>query len=308
MDNTKISPTDGISVTIFILEFIMGEMLNACILTASFGNLKRRHNTAEIIYFSLGLANACLQAAVTVLNLMQVFKPQVFNIKEVSFSLFVFVSMLTCYNFWLTAWLCVHYCVTITSFSHPVFVGLKGLLACVFKHVYLLSAVAPLFVFFSAVSVFVALLVQCPGNCTLSPPSEMQLLNPVFSMTGLFLGGILPFSLTFLSTGITASSLIRHMWKVKRKLSGVSPPNLQAVSSATRTMMLFLGLSISFHTAEIVFFSHSTSGPLTKVSWLMITSFPTAEAAIIIQASSNMRRAFLRRFCAWKPKRTTNAT
>lgn len=303
MDNMTISTANATIVTISILEFIMGVTFNVGILVVSSENLKGGNNVAELIYFFMGFANIFIQAVMTIPNLFYINWPDLFNLREVYLTLFTLFWGLMQYSSWLTAWLCVHYCITIANINHPVLVRLKRVLSSFRLHVFVMSILPFLLSLVPIWFVSVALHVQCPGLCTLdSIFSVVLVLSPAYTTVNLLVTCILPFALSFLSTGITASSLIKHMWRMKQKSSGMCPPNLQVVTNATKTMILFLTLSVSFHLSELLLFLKpklNISQILSVTSWLVVMSYPTAQAAIIIQANSKMKTWFLGRFCAW---------
>ncbi|XP_040211599.1 taste receptor type 2 member 40-like [Rana temporaria] len=303
MDNTTISTANAAIVTVSILEFIMGETFNVGILVVSSENLKRGNNVAELIYFFMGFANIFIQAMLTVLNLFYNHWPDLFNKREVYLALFTLFSCLMQYSSWLTAWLCAHYCITIANINHPALVRLKRVLSSFRLHVFVMSILPFVLCLVPIWFVSVALDVQCPDLCTfLSTFHAVHVLSPAYTTVNLLVTSILPFALSFLSTGITAFSLIRHMWRMKQKSSGMFPPNLQVVINATKTMILFLTLSVSFYVSELLIFLMTKldiSQILRVTSWLVVMSYPTAQAAIIIQANSKMKTWFLGRFCAW---------
>ncbi|XP_077305937.1 taste receptor type 2 member 46-like [Lithobates pipiens] len=301
MDNMTISTASATIVTISILEFITGEIFNVGILVVSSENLKRGKNVAELIYFFMGFANMLIQAVLTILNLFNINWPVLFNKREVYVTLYTLFWGLMQYSSWLTAWLCFHYCITIANTNHPVLVRLKRVLSSFWLHVFVISILPFLLSLVRIWFVSMALHVQCPGLCTwVSTFSAAHVLSPAYTTVNLLVTHILPFSLSFLSTGITASSLIKHMWRMKQKSSGMCPPNLQVVTNATKTMILFLTLSVSFHLSELLLFfmtKLNISPILSMTSWLVVMSYPTAQAAIIIQANSKMKTWFLGTFC-----------
>lgn len=303
MDNMTISTANAAIATISILEFIIGETFNVGILMVSSENLKRGNNVAELIYFFMGFANIFIQAMLTVLNLFYIHWPDLFNKREVYLALLTLFSCLMQYSSWLTAWLCAHYCITIANINHTALVRLKGVLSSFRLHVFVMSILPFLLSLVPLWFVSVALDVQCPDLCTfVSTFRAVHVLSPAYTTVNLLVTSILPFALSFLSTGITASSLIGHMWRMKQKSSGMFPPNLQVVINATRTMILFLTLSVSFYVSELLMFSMTKLDIfqiLRVTSWLVVMSYPTAQAAIIIQANSKMKTWFLGRFCAW---------
>ncbi|XP_063789058.1 taste receptor type 2 member 1-like [Pseudophryne corroboree] len=181
----------------------------------------------------------------------------------------VLLPFLMFFTSWLSAWLCAYYCATITNFSHRLFVWTEeghsenGTLSS--------STVTGVV----CSSLLYMILLNCLGFC-------------------------FPFLVILISLMITSSSLIRHIWNIKNKNSGITPPKLQAHTNAIRTIALFLILSGVYYIAEVIIFTGNSNSTvsLKYFSWCMIMIFPTAEAIVITQGSARFRKVFLGMVCA----------
>ncbi|XP_077306002.1 taste receptor type 2 member 40-like [Lithobates pipiens] len=298
------SAADILLLTITIVQTGTGITLNTGIVSFSFQNLKKQptFNPANVIYFTMGLVNVFMQLVLIAQNLIVCLWLQLFFIKEIELTLtFLIFSLIYC-SYWNTGWLCAYYCTNI--FSHQRIIGLKRLLSFFLPQILLLSTIGSVVLSFVGIWVVnVEFLGQTSTNSTedISAYTAHVVMPTGYRLVASFLGCILPFVLTFISTGVTALNLIKHIMKMKQNISEHSPPNLQALISATRTMILFLTLSAMFYIAELLMFStskRSTSDAITVVTWVIFTSFPSVEGAIIIQANPRLRKMILEKFCS----------
>ncbi|XP_069591791.1 taste receptor type 2 member 143-like [Ranitomeya imitator] len=205
---------------------------------------------------------------------------------------------LTYFSYWLTAWLCIYYCVTISNFSHPFFIWSKRNISMYLPHLLLLSAAGCFFINLPAIwTITMQVSLQNPPNSSLDPKfiSGFIHFQPFYLQTATFLGCCVPFLLILVSIIVTNSSLLRHLWKIKQKESGLSQTKHQAHINAIRTMWLFLTISIVFCISELLLFSKSRNleDPYTALSELIFISFPTAESLVITFANPKLRRQIM---------------
>ncbi|XP_068103378.1 taste receptor type 2 member 40-like [Hyperolius riggenbachi] len=290
-----------ITVTVTTMQVVVGFTLNACIVSFSFKSMKTRptSNPTSLIYFIMGLLNVFMDLVFTVEAFIYIFTPLTFFTEEISFTMIMLSMTVTYSSFWLTGWLCTCYCVTISNFSHWFLGILKQFLASFLPHILLLSVIGP---FVMSIFLFWMARMICPiqssiNNTQTSFGFPLVIINPVYSVMVTLLGCCLPFILTLGSTGVTVSSLIRHINNMKYNVAGDNCPNLQALFSATKTMVLFLIFSIISYITEFLWmtFLRNPFSDRSVIIWFMITSFPTAEAMIIAQAIPKLRKMILDR-------------
>ncbi|XP_040211586.1 taste receptor type 2 member 4-like [Rana temporaria] len=202
------------------------------------------------------------------------------------------------FSYWLIAWLCAYYCTTITNIR--IFTWMKRILVSFLPHLLFLSVVVSFIL--PVLSVLYLQVQISDDNSTLSNGFRVSIPDSVVLLVMCFCS-FPPFLVTLGALVVTMSSLFRHIRKVKKNDSGFAPPNLQAHVSAVRTMILFLLLALIVNVAEIVklmglsFFNFSM-GTAEFIIWLLAVTFPSAEAAIIIQSSRKLKKRFLQMFCA----------
>ncbi|XP_073502373.1 taste receptor type 2 member 9-like [Phyllobates terribilis] len=257
----------------------------------------------DVIHLVMGLVDLVLQCSLTVQSLLfDLYAPTLFMRKTyvpmtiLNLSLIYFMS-------WLLAWLSAYYCTSIANFTHRLFLWSKRTISSTLWLLLLLSAVESFIIGISSIwSLNVEIEVSSPDNST----GEVFFVKGTFYFSLLHvqiatvLGSFLPFILTLLSILLTFSSLIRHMSRIKKKYSGITQ---QAHINGIRRISLLLLLSAVFCVTQLMYFSGRSSTSLDAlniISWLLITVFPAANAIIIIQASSKIKKAFVKIFCFGK--------
>lgn len=290
-------------ITVSVLQLGMGISLNSCILVFSFKNLKNglSLNPTNLIYSVKGLVNIFLLLVLTTENVIHVLWPTLLFIREVFLTLTFLILNPIYYSYWLTGWLCVHYCLSISNFTHKHLVGLKRVLSFFLPQVLLLSTIITFVMSVLSIWEIHTLSRDHPStNSTQDAPSVFAdyHIPKACTVVAKVLGCCLPFNLAMVSTGVTTSSLIRHMKKMKQNFSGNNGPNLQVLINTTRTMVLFLTLSAISYIVGLFFLSVIYVDNLMIISILLITPFPLIEAIIIIQAVPKLRKMIVGKVCS----------
>ncbi|XP_069591790.1 taste receptor type 2 member 143-like [Ranitomeya imitator] len=290
-------------ILVILLGFLdswVGYILNVCIMVSGVKSLKTgpKLNPPDLLHLVIGVVNIALPSLFSIQGLLYIFFIYSVSVREIIVPITVVMLTLVYFTFWLTAWLCIYYCVTSSTFSHPFFVWSKRNISMYLPHLLLLSAVICFFI--SLPSIWTATLevtLQSAVNTSLGQIfiSGTYHLQPLYIQSASFLGCYVPFLLILASIIVTNSSLIRHLWRIKQKESGLSQTKYQAHINAVRTMWLFLTISIIFCVSEILFFSLSPNPEnyLTLVNWLIFMSFPTAESLVITFANPKLRRQIM---------------
>ncbi|KAM4024059.1 taste receptor type 2 member 2-like [Anomaloglossus baeobatrachus] len=210
------------------------------------------------------------------------------------------------YTFWLTAFLCAHYCTTITNFSHTCFPWMKRCLTTFFPYLIVFSGFGSLIISIPAIWIlFLKIQEQHLGNTTLTSV-VIASKSIEYTVMSNVLGCFLPFMVVLISLIISVSSLLRHIWNIKQNNPESLHPNLRPYVNAIRTMILLITLSGIFYTAEtIIFYSKSMSDMSSIISWSLIVVFPKAKAIIMIQASLKLRTTILGAICPSKLVKNT---
>ncbi|XP_040211658.1 taste receptor type 2 member 4-like [Rana temporaria] len=292
-----LSPEWIVIIVFTLLETLMAFILNIGIVLADSKSWRQgqKWNPSDLIHLIIGLVNIVLQSSLTGQGIVFVFFLPAFVLKEVYLpAIFLTMSLIYC-SYWLSAWLCVYYCISITNLPHQVFVWLKKTFSSYLPHLLLLSMVASILITLPTIwTVEVKVIKESLGNgshdsATISAAFSFSF---AYIQTANVLGCFLPFLLILVSIVVTVSSLLKHMWKVKQNDSGFGGSKFRAHINAIKTMILFLILFIIFFIDVNVFFMMgiNTNNPVTIAAWVIFISFPLAESIIIIQASAKLRK------------------
>ncbi|XP_075687762.1 taste receptor type 2 member 40-like [Rhinoderma darwinii] len=283
-----------------LVEGAVAITLNASIIILNMKSLRRgsKLTPPDVIHMVMGMVNISLRGL-----LLGHFLGMSLSASYITISFYITVialPFLMYYTFWLTAWLCAYYCSSITTFSHRLFPWMKRCLTTSLPRLLVSTGLASFVISFPAIwIIFVNIQGQYIGNGTFVLSSlGIASRSIVYTAVVNLLGCCLPFVVIFVSLVTSVSSLLRHVWNIKQNNSERIRPKLQSHINAIRTMTLLLILSGTFYTAENILFSiESMEDVKFVVSWFLIIVFPTAEAAIIIQASLKLRKIFLGAVC-----------
>ncbi|MEE6519062.1 hypothetical protein FKM82_030519, partial [Ascaphus truei] len=285
-------------ITISIIPCIAGIIFNSCIMAVSYRNWRKDTslNQCDLILLSMGLSNLALQCIMNTQSFLLLVRSHIWFYREIGSSLIFLQISLIFLNFWLTAWLCVYYCIKIANFMHRLFFRVKLWVSSVLQKLLLMSAVGSFII-------SVPLLWTCrqidpqenstyslTANCSaVSETSAFYISNTVIAAV---LGSCLPFLLSLISIGLTLTSLWGHVWRMKQKTSDFSIPRLQVHSRAARTMILLVVLSMAVCITEIYlfFFLYDPENILIIICWYLTLSYPAAQAFLLIQGNTKLRR------------------
>ncbi|XP_063789059.1 taste receptor type 2 member 40-like [Pseudophryne corroboree] len=290
-----------VSLSIAITEGVVAITLNAVIIIICVKSMKNgvKLRPSDVIHIIMAAANITLRGLLLSQSLGSLFLAN--YVTDSYYMVLVLLPFLMYFIFWLTAWLCAYYCATITNFSHRLCVWVRQCLSAFLPHLLLLSGVGSLAISLPSIwTVFLKAQLQNPGNSTLSSAmvNGVVFTSLPYTVLANLLGSGLPFIFIITSLVVTVSSLLRHVCNMKGNDSGFTP-NLQAHIHAVRTMILFLVLSAVFYTSVIIVNAGASNfeGAMTITGWFIIMLFPTAEAIVIIQGSSRLRKVFQLSFC-----------
>ncbi|KAM4632118.1 taste receptor type 2 member 43-like [Discoglossus pictus] len=237
------------------------------------------------IQFAMGLTNLFVQCIITVDAVGLWLSP----LEELQTAMHFLIGFSSNLSFWLDAWICSFYCVTIVNFKNHIMTSLKMRLS---------SVVTKL------------LMVTVLGNVIISvpaiwnpPPSTKQMgttnqtthyltYNSFITISGC----VLPFILTITSFGFTLASLLGHVRRIKLNESTSIAPQLEAHYRACRTMKLLVICLMAFNLTEIIdwFDPHNNKLEKKVITSAMEGLYSTAQSIIVISGSSKLKAAFCR--------------
>ncbi|MEE6513743.1 hypothetical protein FKM82_021540 [Ascaphus truei] len=300
-------------LAISFIECTAGSIFNSCIMAVSYRNWKKdiSRNLCDLILLSMGLSNIFLQCTLSTLLFLSMVQSHK-HIYRDSFLAMVSLQMFLLFlSFWLTTWLCVYYCTKIANFTHRLFFRLKLWIISVLQKLLLMSMVGSFII--SVPSLWICHQIHPQENRTqslaanCSGENEPDAFNLSFMVIAAVLGCCLPYLLSFISIGITLTSLWGHVCRMKQNASDFSIPRLQVHSRAARNMILLVVLSMSVCIIElfILFSPFGLEKMFTKICLLFIQCYPTAQAFLLIQGNTKLRRVCQRILHCIKPLRAS---
>ncbi|XP_040211609.1 taste receptor type 2 member 40-like [Rana temporaria] len=272
---------------------------------------KGKLSPSDVIFLGKGIVNILLQCLLTLQVIFATFSKEVFYIRGVYIFWKVSIYFLKYCSFWLTFWLSAHYCTSITNLSYGFFIWIKRIVSNFLSRLLFLTALGMFIVSVPGIwTLNVDRNIQSSENSTgASNTNAVYIFSFPYLLPVTILGVVLPFCLSLLCLVLTFSFLLRHVWRVKNNDSGSTRPNLQAHVTALRTIFFLLLIITSFFMSRLIFFigrPTNNTDPIAMASWAFLLLSPSAEAAIIFQASNKLRRIILRRF--WTRSRRNTET
>ncbi|KAM3916907.1 taste receptor type 2 member 40-like [Leptodactylus fuscus] len=280
-------------------EYVVGIALNMDILLVYMRNLKNGLSFAssDKVHLTKVLVNVFLQLTMVAEHIIVHFWPLLFFTNEDLLWILVILNVLTMYSYWLTAVLCVYYCTNITICGHRIFVWMKRSLSSYLHHLLLVSGLGSVAVCFPG---FWFCRLNHFGNSTydFTVIQGTFLQNGTYTIICVILGCFLPFAIALVSTAFTSWSLINHMWTMKQNNPGFTRSKFQTQINATRTMVLFLLISVIYSVTQFSLFTipTSVSDAIVITIWIVTISYPISEAIIIIQSNCKFRKTLLGKF------------
>ncbi|XP_040211638.1 taste receptor type 2 member 40-like [Rana temporaria] len=284
----------------FLVSSVLGLVLaipsNTCIVMGNLDIIRKKGklSPSDVIFLGKGIVNIPLQCVLSLQAMLYVLCPEIFFTRQVFVFMNTLVFFLTYYNFWLTFWLSAHYCTSITNLSYGFFIWIKRIVSNFLSHLLFLTALGVFIVTVPGFWVVYEESVPSSENSTEDSITRLWSSNSHFVPANA-LGCILPFCLSLLCLVLTFSFLLRHVLRVKNNDSGSTRPNLQAHVTALRTIFFLLLISTFFFVSQLAMFLRSSSLLLAEIIWNLRTLSPSAEAAIIFQASNKLRRIILQK-------------
>ncbi|XP_040296059.1 taste receptor type 2 member 9-like [Bufo bufo] len=274
-------------------ECIAGVLFNSYIIIQNILDWRhgKRLSLCDKILVLMAVNNIFLQCDMNVATFLYIVFPGMVQYKNAYYTLSVFLIFQFYFSFWITAGLCIYYCLRIVSFKHHLFVQLKMNI----------SEVVPRFLMLAGMGSFGISLFSI-WNIEVSPSSENTnlstgifinniLLSPSYKVLTIVVGCCLPFVLTLLSIVLTLSSLITHTQSMRNNKAGFSVPRLDAHIRAARIMILLMVLYTAFYISEVYLLASSLSidNFWEVMSLIFVLIYPTAQSLTIILGNAKLR-------------------
>ncbi|XP_069494869.1 taste receptor type 2 member 41-like [Ambystoma mexicanum] len=282
-------------------EVLIGILANAFILGVNgLDWLKaQRLTSADLLLVTLGISNILFECTVTVNTHLIPMQEENLRSKDIRPFLRMLSSCATFSCSWLTACLCVFYCLKIVHSNHALFNWFKSRSSRMVPWTLLASVCG-------SVTLSIPMywnnyrsgLHNATSNLTSNSTMDEGDLRWALSYTIAtnVLGCSLPLVLVALSVTFILFSLCRHTWKMKQNLPNNGGPHLEAHIRAANTMSGLLILhAISYLSQVSSFFMPWQEGTFWSLfCWVVIASCSPAQSVLLILGNSKLRKTFLR--------------
>ncbi|KAG8433585.1 hypothetical protein GDO86_017773 [Hymenochirus boettgeri] len=284
-----------VTILITIGTFTCGTILNSLIVSFYHRtkNIKRNLGVCDGITFTMGCTNLILQWLVTVDETFIAFGLYRQFVKEVYLIFFALFFILIYFWFWLTACLSIYYCLKLVSFSHQFFIQLKCKTSSMVTYLLIVSMLGSCGINIPAVW---TVSVNTLGNITdfTALGTTMNLIHLSFSVG---FGACLPTVLTSLCLGLTLTSLLKHVNRMKQNSSMFWNPQLKSHRRACRTVFLLMTLNLAFFLTVISLVIKNFDEMLWEIIyWSVIMPSPSVQAVILILGNSQLKRGWVKNF------------
>ncbi|XP_072273004.1 taste receptor type 2 member 9-like [Pyxicephalus adspersus] len=303
-----------------IVECVLGVLLNFYIIALNVADWRRGLplSLCDKILVLMAINNIGLQCDMNICTFLYIVFPEMVQYPKIYSPISVFLVFQFYFSFWITAALCIFYCLRIVSFKIHFFMHLKANITHVVTKFLIVSGVGS-FVF-SLLSVWEINIKRSiiTGNVTsdlLTMDSNMKVssitgnvsaipwmidtsieMREIYKYLTIVLGCCLPFILTILSIILTLTSLWTHTCSMKNNSSGFCIPRLDAHIRAARIMLLLTILYAIFYLSEVSLLASSLSIESTweLLSLFFVLIYPTTQSSIVILGNSKLCPTFLK--------------
>ncbi|XP_056392754.1 taste receptor type 2 member 40-like [Hyla sarda] len=290
----------GFGFIFAVVECVVGVFFNSHIIIQNVLDWRRgnRLSLCDKILVLMAMNNICLQCDMNIATFLYIVFPEMVQYQNTYSTLSVFLIFQFYFSFWITAGLCLFYCLRIVTFTHRLLIRLKTNISQVIPRFLLLASVGSFGL--SVLSVWCIEVVPSNKNSNFSTSLLMNnvtiVLSPPYKVLTIVVGCCLPFVLTVLCTILTLSSLFTHTWSMRKNKAGFSIPRLDAHIRAARIMIYLAVLYAVFYLSEVCLLTSSLSvDNLWELMFLVVVLiYPTSQSLIIIFGNSKLRSS-----CVW---------
>ncbi|XP_069057765.1 taste receptor type 2 member 9-like [Pleurodeles waltl] len=256
----------------------------------------RRLNTCDLILVTLGISCTCFQCTVVGKSYFYVLCRASLNFDNIYTALFTLHVYTGRTSLWLTASLCVFYCMKIVDLNHWLYIWLKLRISKLVPWLLLGSfVVSPLLnmpLYWSACKVFFE---HTTPNLTANaavPGFEMRW-TLWHDLAIMLLDLCLPLLVCMACISLILTSLYRHTRRMKDSPSGFSKAHLEAHFRVARVVGSLLLVYIFLTLAELAY-TIPYSYQVSLVAQIIISSSAPAQSIILILGNAKLKKVMLR--------------
>uniref|UniRef100_A0A8D0DNA1 Taste receptor type 2 n=1 Tax=Salvator merianae TaxID=96440 RepID=A0A8D0DNA1_SALMN len=269
--------SNGFITAVIIMEWATNRSLAAC----------------EQLLLSLGVSNIfatfVLSMGLYNWNTNTIFSNALILLVFYSFC-YVFLSI----RYWLTAWLCVFYCVKILNSTHSFFLWWRMRISRLVPRLILGSCVISFLIsFFLALTVSIRLQSNKTANIrNITEVEKMQELSKNANIFFVIIGSTCPLLVVFFCSILVVVSLCRHACKMMSEGSNFRDHQTEAHVKAARSVLSLLVLYISFYVAQTL--SSLEEFQKNLISFLMcfivMLIYAPVQAAILVLSNPKLKQ------------------
>ncbi|XP_062427184.1 taste receptor type 2 member 9-like [Rhea pennata] len=290
---------DTIVLAVTTVLIFAGMLINAFIVAVHcIAWMKKKSLTSsEKILMFLGCSRFCLLCITWVYSFLSTIYPGLFYVNTTPQIFSALLGFFISSNLWISACLCVFYCVKIANFRHIFFNYLKVNIDRIVPWLLLGSVFLSLFI---CIPVYkIPHEVQCNYlNATLLGSSWMMNIKidrhvlPAFFVSGV------GFSLAFVTLILPALLLLFSLWRHKRKMqtSPVRNLSMDAHVKAMKAIMSFFFTYSIYFTCLIfwVIYDTQNKNPLMVLCFVLQHAFPVVHSLILIFSNPQLEKILLK--------------
>nr|XP_060616981.1 taste receptor type 2 member 9-like [Anolis sagrei ordinatus] len=283
--------TAGLISNGFILKVIVVEWASSRSLASN-----------EQLLLSLGISNICIATALAAALLKNYF---VISNNVVLQVMYTFVSVLTFFRFWNTAWISFFHCIKIVNSSCSFFLWCKLRISWLIPRLLLGSLAVSLAVFIFA---FQNTLIYHLNHGTTKgiDMSQVKIAHAdSFKSFFMLFGSACPLLVVLLCSILVVASLLRHNCRMTGKGNNLTSLQTKVHIKAAGTILSLLLLYVLFYTAQIVLFMKELRGFKWTLVILVKLTNGSMQAVILILGNSKLKQAatkMLQRPTFWRTK------
>ncbi|KFZ69368.1 Taste receptor type 2 member 9, partial [Podiceps cristatus] len=286
------------AVVIITLQTFAGMWINAFLVSVLClaWVRKKSFNSNEKILMFLGCFRFWYLCITWVYSLLSIIYPRCFYVHPIPQLFAATQTFLNSSNLWVSAWLCVFYCIKIANFRHIFFIYLKVKIDRIVPWLLLSSVLLSLVV--SILVYDVTDKMHCnnlnsttPGNFWKVTVGMDEHFFPTFFISGF------GFATTFTAVMFSAFLLLFSLWRHKCKMQTNSVKNLStdAHIKAMKSILSFFFLySINFTCLVLTLVYATKDNFVTFLILLFLYAFPTVHSLILIFSNPKLEKTLLR--------------
>ncbi|KAM4023628.1 taste receptor type 2 member 41-like [Anomaloglossus baeobatrachus] len=252
-----------------------------------------QQSPADTILLSLGLCNLLMQSLLMGSIMIYHFWIQIFLSDHFFQWLYGVYTPIAACSSWMTSWLCIFYCIKITTFQFQFFVWMKSRFSAALPWL-IITSIALSFVVISPLSSNLTTSPSCGNSTEWRSNSFLLVVETSTFLPIIVLWCCLPCLLIFMSLGLTLASLVLHVLRMK-KSSSFRDSQISAHVNSIKTMASLLALYITFYSSQLILLLNVFTFASTGFWFFLLLhySFCTLQGIILILGNPKLYNTLL---------------